>query len=103
MKARRRSNPIGSLSGRPEDAMAGENERGALFRVIVPNQHSRVTYAELLSDLVGRALVVCARALAIGSFSSDDDYPDRRGNVGINVAELAQQSVIWNAPSPDPN
>jgi low temperature requirement protein LtrA len=32
--------------------MAGENERGALFRPLVPNQHSRVTYAELLFDLV---------------------------------------------------
>src|SRR5215213_4695709 len=29
-----------------------ENERGALFRRIVPNQHSRVTYAELFFDLV---------------------------------------------------
>jgi low temperature requirement protein LtrA len=29
-----------------------ENERGELFRVIGPNQHSRVTYAELLFDLV---------------------------------------------------
>jgi low temperature requirement protein LtrA len=32
--------------------MAGDNERGALFRSIVPNQHSRVTYAELFFDLV---------------------------------------------------
>ncbi|HEY5129195.1 MAG TPA: low temperature requirement protein A [Bradyrhizobium sp.] len=32
--------------------MAGDNERGALFRPIVPNQHSRVTYAELFFDLV---------------------------------------------------
>src|SRR3954451_1068014 len=31
--------------------MAGENARGALFRASVPNQHSRVTYAELLFDL----------------------------------------------------
>ena len=30
--------------------MAGDDERGALFRQIVPNQHSRVTYAELLFD-----------------------------------------------------
>jgi low temperature requirement protein LtrA len=33
-------------------AMAGDNERGALFRPIVPHQHSRVTYAELFFDLV---------------------------------------------------
>jgi len=32
--------------------MAGDNERGGLFRSIVPNQHSRVTYAELFFDLV---------------------------------------------------
>src|SRR3954454_9198409 len=29
-----------------------EHARGALFRPIVPNQHSRVTYAELFFDLV---------------------------------------------------
>jgi low temperature requirement protein LtrA len=33
-------------------AMAGDDERGALFRKTVPNQHSRVTYAELFFDLV---------------------------------------------------
>src|SRR5450631_4338057 len=32
--------------------MAGDDERGALFRLSVPNQHSRVTYAELFFDLV---------------------------------------------------
>src|SRR5713101_7732696 len=32
--------------------MAGDNPRGAMFRLIVPNQHSRVTYAELFFDLV---------------------------------------------------
>ena len=32
--------------------MLSGTERGALFRPIVPNQHSRVTYAELLFDLV---------------------------------------------------
>ena len=32
--------------------MAGDDQRGALFRPIVPNQHGRVTYAELLFDLV---------------------------------------------------
>ena len=33
-------------------AVVGEDQRGALFRVLVPNQHSRVTYAELFFDLV---------------------------------------------------
>src|SRR5260370_24380121 len=32
--------------------MAVDHERGALFRPILPNQHSRVTYAEVLFDLV---------------------------------------------------
>jgi low temperature requirement protein LtrA len=32
--------------------MAADNPRGAMFRVIVPNEHSRVTYAELFFDLV---------------------------------------------------
>src|SRR6204780_5839521 len=32
--------------------MPWDTERGPLFRPIVPNQHSRVTYAELLFDLV---------------------------------------------------
>jgi low temperature requirement protein LtrA len=32
--------------------MAGDDKRGALFRPLLPNQHSRVTYAELLFDLV---------------------------------------------------
>src|ERR1700753_3519642 len=32
--------------------MPGEEKRGALFPPIVPNQHSRVTYAELFFDLV---------------------------------------------------
>jgi low temperature requirement protein LtrA len=32
--------------------MAFDTERGPLFRPIVPHQHSRVTYAELLFDLV---------------------------------------------------
>src|SRR6476469_10194150 len=29
-----------------------DNQRGPMFRPIVPNQHSRVTYAELFFDLV---------------------------------------------------
>jgi low temperature requirement protein LtrA len=32
--------------------MTADNPRGAMFRVILPNQHSRVTYAELFFDLV---------------------------------------------------
>jgi low temperature requirement protein LtrA len=32
--------------------MAGDKERGGLFRQYLPNQHGRVTYAELFFDLV---------------------------------------------------
>ena len=32
--------------------MAGDQHRGALYRVNLPNRHSRVTYAELFFDLV---------------------------------------------------
>lgn len=32
--------------------MAADNPRGAMFRVIVPSQHSRVTFVELFFDLV---------------------------------------------------
>ncbi|WP_027583621.1 low temperature requirement protein A [Bradyrhizobium sp. Ai1a-2] len=32
--------------------MAADNRRAAMFRVVVPHQHSRVTYAELFFDLV---------------------------------------------------
>jgi low temperature requirement protein LtrA len=32
--------------------MAADNPRGAMFRLLVPHQHSRVTYAELFFDLV---------------------------------------------------
>jgi low temperature requirement protein LtrA len=32
--------------------MTGDTDRGPLFRKILPNQHSRVTYAELFFDLV---------------------------------------------------
>jgi low temperature requirement protein LtrA len=32
--------------------MAPDNQRGALFRIITPQQHNRVTYAELFFDLV---------------------------------------------------
>src|ERR1700691_1565595 len=32
--------------------MVEDGQRGALFRPLVPNQHARVTYAELFFDLV---------------------------------------------------
>jgi low temperature requirement protein LtrA len=49
--------------------MAGENERGALFRVIVPNEHIRVTYAELLFDLVFVFAVTQLSHMLLGRFT----------------------------------
>src|SRR5665213_2521032 len=49
--------------------MAGDNERGSLFRPIVPNQHARVTYAELLFDLVFVFAVTQISHSLIGRFT----------------------------------
>jgi len=49
--------------------MAGDNERGALFRPIVPNQHSRVTYAELFFDLVFEFAVTQISHTLLGRFT----------------------------------
>jgi len=49
--------------------MAGDNERGALFRPIVPNQHSRVTYAELFFDLVFVFAVTQVSHTLLGRFT----------------------------------
>jgi low temperature requirement protein LtrA len=50
-------------------AMAGDDERGALFRKPVPNQHSRVTYAELFFDLVFVFAVTQISHTLIGRFT----------------------------------
>ncbi len=49
--------------------MAGDNERGELFRPMVPNQHSRVTYAELFFDLVFVFAVTQISHTLLGRFS----------------------------------
>src|SRR5712672_3967625 len=49
--------------------MAGDNQRGALFRPIVPNQHSRVTYAELFFDLVFVFAVTQLSHTLLGDFT----------------------------------
>jgi low temperature requirement protein LtrA len=49
--------------------MAGNNERGALYRPIVPNQHSRVTYAELFFDLVFVFAVTQVSHTLLGRFT----------------------------------
>jgi low temperature requirement protein LtrA len=49
--------------------MKADNPRGALFRAIVPNQHSRVTYAELLFDLVFVFAVTQLSHMLLGRFT----------------------------------
>jgi low temperature requirement protein LtrA len=49
--------------------MDGDIERGALFRAIVPNQHSRVTYAELFFDLVFVFAVTQVSHTLLGRFT----------------------------------
>ncbi len=49
--------------------MAGDTERGALFRPIAPHQHSRVTYAELFFDLVFVFAVTQISHLLLGRFT----------------------------------
>jgi low temperature requirement protein LtrA len=49
--------------------MAWDNERGPLFRPIVPNQHARVTYAELLFDLVFVFAVTQVSHTLLGAFT----------------------------------
>jgi low temperature requirement protein LtrA len=50
-------------------AMAGDKERGWLFRQYVPNQHSRVTYAELFFDLVFVFAVTQISHTLLGQFT----------------------------------
>jgi low temperature requirement protein LtrA len=49
--------------------MAGDQQRGALFRPLVPNQHSRVTYAELFFDLVFAFAVTQISHTLLGRFT----------------------------------
>jgi hypothetical protein len=49
--------------------MAVDTERGALFRPFVPNQHSRVTYAELFFDLVFVFAVTQVSHTLLGHFT----------------------------------
>jgi low temperature requirement protein LtrA len=50
--------------------MAGDDGRGTLFRKTVPNQHSRVTYAELFFDLVFVFAVTQISHSLLGRFTS---------------------------------
>ena len=49
--------------------MAGDDQRGVLFRQFVPNQHSRVTYAELFFDLVFVYAVTQISHMLLGRFT----------------------------------
>lgn len=50
--------------------MAAHHPRGTLFREIVPNQHSRVTYAELFFDLVFVYAVTQISHFLLGHFTA---------------------------------
>src|SRR4030081_880793 len=49
--------------------MVADTARGAMFRPIVPNQHSRVTYAELFFDLVFVFAVTQISHTLLGNFT----------------------------------
>jgi low temperature requirement protein LtrA len=49
--------------------MTADTARGAMFRPIVPNQHSRVTYAELFFDLVFVFAVTQISHTLLGNFT----------------------------------
>jgi len=49
--------------------MAADTARGAMFRPIMPNQHSRVTYAELFFDLVFVFAVTQISHALLGKFT----------------------------------
>jgi len=50
--------------------MAGDDQRGALFRPRIANQHSRVTYAELFFDLVFAFAVTQLSHTLLGDFTA---------------------------------
>src|SRR5258708_7993366 len=54
--------------------MVAEDPRGAMFRTIVPNQHSRVTYAELFFDLVFVFAVTQISHTLLGRFTPLDAF-----------------------------
>src|SRR5256885_7121400 len=51
--------------------MTTDHRRGAMFRLIVPNQHSRVTYAELFFDLVFVFAVTQLSHTLLGRFTPE--------------------------------
>ena len=72
-----------------------DNQRGAMFRPIVPNQHSRVTYAELFFDLVFVFAVtqishtLLGRFTPLGALQVTAAVP--RGVVGVGLHLLDHQ------------
>jgi len=58
--------PAGKVGRRDQTV---DNERGALFRSVVPNQQSRVTYAELFFDLVFVFAVTQVAHTLLGRFT----------------------------------
>ncbi len=84
-----------------------ENSRGAMFRVIVPNQHSRVTYAELFFDLVFVYAVTQISHTLLGRFHAARRGPGHaavpRGLVGVGLHLLDHQLAQSRTDAgPDP-
>jgi low temperature requirement protein LtrA len=65
--------------------MAGDDRRGALFRPILPHQHSRVSYAELLFDLVFVFAVTQISHTLLGRFTL----------LGVSQITLLFLAVWW--------
>ncbi len=65
--------------------MARDEQRGALFRPLAPNQHSRVTYAELFFDLVFAFAVTQISHTLMAHFSP----------LGVAQTTLLFLSVWW--------
>src|ERR1700742_2540182 len=53
-----------------QDIAMVDNPRGAMFRVIAPNQHSRVTNAELFFDLVFVFAITQLSHMLLGRFNA---------------------------------
>ena len=92
---------------RGRGCMAEDSQRGALFRPLVPNQHSRVTYAELFFDLVFVFAVTQISHTLLGAFhaargvADDAAVPRRLVGVGLHLLDhqLAQPRTARRSAS----
>ena len=78
----------------------GDNQRGALYRPIVPNQHSRVTYAELFFDLVFVFAVTQISHTLLGRFTPLLSAHSSRADF---VLRLQLNALLFEAAMVDPD